>query len=291
MEKTLQERAIEAAELIVRISGQKSAPIEPLKIAARGADQLTVIGNDFKRQFDGQLEFHRRKKQFLLFYNDRYDVGARLPPGEHHVRTRFTISHELGHFYLDRHNEYLRGGGRKHGSKGEFATNNLVEKEADSFAAGMLMPRFLMDSLVNEGELSLDRIDDLATTFKTSLVSTALRAVSLSDFPCAVVALRRGVVSWVSRADSLIKAGFYPPSRGGFTSPVARKQWVAFSQGEIERHTAPVYARHWFKTFDRTDLEGVSVTEHYMPVPVMDTLIVLLTIPEDELDRISNCDD
>jgi len=35
------------------------------------------------------------------------------------------------------------------------------------------MPSFLIDELVNECELSLDRIDELATIFKTSLLSTA----------------------------------------------------------------------------------------------------------------------
>jgi hypothetical protein len=290
-EKNLLERAAEAAELIVRLSGQKTAPIDPIKIAARESDQLTVIGNDFKKQFDGQLEFHRTKNRFLLFYNDKYDRASRQPAGQHHPRTRFTVSHELGHFYLERHNEYLTGGGRKHGSRGEFSTNSLVEKEADSFAAAMLMPSFIMGEHVNEAELSLDRIDKIAGVFNTSLVSTSLRAVALSDFPSAVVAIRRGNISWVSRSDSLIKAGFYPPSRGAFTSPTAQQQWQVFQTGAADRHTTPAYARHWFKTFDRTDLEQISVTEHYLPVPIMDTLIVLLTIPEDELARISNFDD
>jgi hypothetical protein len=72
------------------------------------------------------------------------------------------------------------------------------------------------------------------------------------------------------------------------TSPTARQQWQAFSSGVADRHIAPVYARHWFKTYDNAELESVSVTEHYLPVPVMDTLIVLLTIPEDELARLDS---
>ena len=61
--------------------------------------------------------------------------------------------------------------------------------------------------------------------------------------------------------------------------------------GAAERATSPAYARDWFKIFDRDDLAQISVTEHFLPVPVMQTLIVLLTIPEDELERISNYDD
>jgi Zn-dependent peptidase ImmA (M78 family) len=288
MERTLQERATEAGEEIARIAGEKTAPVDPMRIAAAEKDQLTVIGDDFKNAFDGQLEYHKKQSRFLMFYNNKYDRN--LPEGEHHARTRFSIGHELGHFYLERHNDYLRRGGRKHRSRGEFTTGNLVEREADSFSAGLLMPRFLMEEPVNEAELSIDRIIALATTFKTSTVSTALRAVALSDFPCAVVGIRRGAVAWVSRSESLIKNGFYPPSRGSFSSPTALAQYGQFSTGMAQRHTAPVYARHWFKTFDRDELEQVSVTEEYLPVPILETLVVLLTIPEDELRLVSDFD-
>src|SRR5687767_5325403 len=105
-ERTLQERAADAAEMIVRTSGQGRAPIDPMMIAAREADQLTVIAGPFKKQFDGQLEYHPRQRRFLMLYNNKYDLGGNVPAGQH-PRTRFTVSHELGHFYLDRHNEYL----------------------------------------------------------------------------------------------------------------------------------------------------------------------------------------
>jgi hypothetical protein len=39
-----------------------------------------------------------------------------------------------------------------------------------------------------------------------------------------VVGIRDGAVAWICRPQSLIKYGFYPPSRGQFTSPTARDQ-------------------------------------------------------------------
>jgi Zn-dependent peptidase ImmA (M78 family) len=288
MEETLMERAGDAAEEILRFARQRKAPIDPLQIAAEEIDRLRVVGDDFKKAFDGQLEYHPKKKRFLLFYNNRYDRG--LPAGEHHPRTRFSIAHELGHFYLERHNRFLRRGGRKHGSKGEFSNDYITEREADSFAARLLMPGHLVEPMVNEGELSLDRIEEIAGTFKTSMLSTARRSVAVSDFPCAVVGIRNGLIAWVCRPNSLIKYGFYPPSRGHFTSKAAHEQWRNFQMGIAQRHTAPVYARQWFKVYDRTELEQVSVTEHYLPIPILDTLVVMLTIPEDELRLISNYD-
>jgi IrrE N-terminal-like domain len=283
-ERTLLERAAEAAESIVSFAKEKEPPIDPIKIALKEKDSLTIIGDDFKNGFDGQLEFHPRHQKFLLFYNTKYDKG--LPQGEHHPRTRFSICHELGHYYLERHNEFLRKGGRKHGSRGEFSNNYQIEREADTFAANLLMPGKIMSPLVNKGELNLSKIELWANTFKASHVSGAIRAVSLSHFPCAVVAIRDGRVVWVSRSDSLVEAGFYPPSRGVFSSPSAIEQWTLFQAGNTQRSTKPVYAKHWFKTFDRTELAMVSLTEHFLPVPIMKTLIVLLTIPQDELDAI-----
>lgn len=282
------ERAGDTAEEILRFARQRKAPIDPLKIAAEEIDQLRVVGDDFRKAFDGQLEYHPKKKRFLLFYNNKYDHG--LPAGEHHPRTRFSIAHELGHFYLERHNQFLRRGGRKHGSKGEFSNDYITEREADSFAARLLMPSNLIEPMVNEAELSLEYIEEIAGTFKTSMLSTARRSVAVSDFPCAVVGIRNGLIAWVCRPNSLIKYGFYPPSRGHFTSKTAQEQWQNFSMGIAQRHTAPVYARQWFKVYDRTELEQVSVTEHYLPIPILDTLVVMLTIPEDELRLISNYD-
>ena len=43
------------------------------------------------------------------------------------------------------------------------------------------------------------------------------------------------------------------------------------------------WLRDWFRTYDAEHLQEITVTEHYLPAPVMNTLIVLLTVPEDEL--------
>jgi hypothetical protein len=39
----------------------------------------------------------------------------------------------------------------------------------------------------------------------------------------------------------------------------------------------------WFQTFRSDDQKFLPVFEHYLPVPVTNTLLVILTVPEDEL--------
>lgn len=281
------EKAANRAGEILGVIGGLRPPIDPFAIAA-SEESITVIGDDFKNRFDGQLEYHRKQGRFLLFYNSKYDVG--VAAGPHHPRTRFSVAHELGHFYLDAHHAYLRRGGAAHGSRGEFTTDVMIEREADAFAAALLLPAKLVRPLVNQDELSLVVVKEVATQFNTSLVSTAIRCVSLSDFPCAVVGLRDGVVAWTAMSSPLIDAGFYPPARGSSPSRSTRERWSQFQAGDASGKGS-AFGKEWFRTYDRDDLERVHVTEHYLPVQSMETLVVLLSVPEDELASDSDDDD
>ena len=57
---------------------------------------------------------------------------------------RFTVAHELGHYFLDGHVQYLfRDGQHFHESQSGFTSDDKYEREADSFAAALLMPKQL----------------------------------------------------------------------------------------------------------------------------------------------------
>lgn len=257
-------------------------PIDPFAIARGERVMLRVICSDFRNRFDGQLEFHSAKRRFLMFVNTKYDAAC--PTGEHHPRTRFSAAHELGHFFIDHHRACLIKGARPHPSHSEsWQTEVMMEREANAFAAALLMPARLMRPLVNEAELTIDTVVELARRFRTSLVSTAIRAVLLSDFPVAVAAIRDGNVIWSFQAKSLVDAGCYPPERGPVNSQTARRKWKALASGNNERSIAAASLGEWFRTYDREHLETLPVTEYHLPVPVLGTLIVLLAIPEEEL--------
>lgn len=285
MERSEVERRLESAtdraEQILQSLGVAEIPIDPFAIAGGESPLLKVAIDDFGEAFDGRLEYHRKQDTFLLMVNDKYD--RRSVGGRRHPRTRFSMAHELGHFYLDGHHAYLRGGGTSHGSKGEFASDVTVEREADTFAANLLMPESIIRPLVNAEELTMGRIEELAETFDTSLVSTIIRSVRLSDYPCAVSAVRDGKVAWCFCSDALIEGRCYPDSRGALRSPAAAARWQRFLAGDHEKGEAPGEVGDWFRTYGRGHLDALSVTESYLPVAVAGTLIVLLVVPEDEL--------
>jgi len=253
-----------------------------LAIVASESPLLLVEGGNFRNAYDGKLKYVRNPDKFLLFYNNRYDAGLRN--GEHHPRTRFSISHELGHYFIESHHRYLLGGGTSHGSRSEFRNDNTIEREADSFAASILLPRGLAESQFNSKALSFDRIQGIADHFNASLLCTAFRAVRLSNDPCALVGIRGGCIAWMFRSDALAKARLYPKKAKDLLSQAALRQWQLFPSSNLALATTLADLGDWFEAYERTDkYHDVEVTEHFLPVPIMETLVVLLTIDFDAL--------
>jgi hypothetical protein len=274
------------ADAIVERLGLR-APIDPLAIVRSEKPFLRAGGADFGDRYDGMLEYHESKNRFLLFYNTKYETDA--PPGKMHTRTRFTIGHELGHYFLNHHRAYLMRRSHSHHSRGEFLTDAVVEEEADSFAASVIMPTRLARPIVNQAELTVDRIDEIAEHFHASLVSATFRCVSLSDFPCAVAGIRDGEVAWTFPSEPLIQAGIYPNK--GFLPANAEEPWTDFQNGFGDIIENEGRVPDWFNIYEKDNLTRVHVTEEYIPVACMGTLLVLLTMdeadifPEDEEDE------
>lgn len=271
--------AADLAEMIAKNLEIARPPVDPFAIITSERRFLLAFGEDFGDAFDGRLEY--QSPRFLLFYNTKYDG---LPhAGAHHSRTRFSVAHELGHYFLDAHRQFLKKGVSAHCSQTEFLSDNLSEREADSFAASLLMPSYLARPIVNRNELTLARLDDISRAFETSLVSSAIRAVRLSDYPCAVAGIRDGDIAWMFPSDRLIEASCYPGKRQ-LESPEAQRQWQRFVSGDSDKASSDGMARHWFEMYDREDeLHHVYVAQEFLPVQVMNTLVVLLTLDEDDL--------
>jgi hypothetical protein len=101
---------------------------------------------------------------------------------------RFNVAHELGHYFLPGHIDALFGAGQPfHQSESGFTSDDKYEREADSFAASLLMPKLLFKSACAKNGQGLTAIEFLATLCVTSLTATAIRFAKLCDEPVAVV--------------------------------------------------------------------------------------------------------
>ena len=106
-----------------------------------------------------------------------------------HIRSegfqRFSIAHELGHYFLEGHPEAVLKNGM-HQSQAGFVARDRYEQEADVFAASLLMPADLFKVEMRKVREGLDAIIALADAAETSLTATAFRYAELAEEAVAV---------------------------------------------------------------------------------------------------------
>lgn len=116
---------------------------------------------------------------------------------------RFSVSHELGHYSLSGHPDSVFDSQGIHESRAGFVSDNKFEREADYFAAGLLMPVFLFKEEMKTAGEGLDAIEKLADKCKTSLPATAIRYTQLTDNPVAAIQSIGDKIEWCSMSDAL----------------------------------------------------------------------------------------
>lgn len=117
---------------------------------------------------------------------------------------RFTVAHELGHYFIPGHAEQLfPNGDGLHQSRSGFVSNELIERQADHFASSLLMPESLFKQAMRCCEQGLPAIQTLADTCKTSLTATAIRYAKFSDDPVAVVVSTGTQIDYCVMSDTI----------------------------------------------------------------------------------------
>jgi len=100
---------------------------------------------------------------------------------------RFSVAHELGHYFLDGHIDHVLPNDGIHASHAGFSSGDPYEQEADNFAVGLLMPTKPFKRLMGRACLGLADIESVREACKTSLTSTAIRYAELTDDAIAVI--------------------------------------------------------------------------------------------------------
>ncbi|MCG1041698.1 ImmA/IrrE family metallo-endopeptidase [Mycetohabitans sp. B8] len=104
------------------------------------------------------------------------------------LRQRFTIAHELGHFALNH-------GPRFRDSTENFslANDDLIEAEANKFAAELLMPAAVVNGLISKYDIT--DLDRLTGMFKTSTVAMKYCLKNLDGYDSRRLKDTTGVLS------------------------------------------------------------------------------------------------
>jgi len=173
----LDKRACEvrASEVLLE-AGIRRHPVKVDRIAKRNGIKIRY------EPLDDQLSG-------MIFLKDNQAV---IGVNAHHrpTRQRFTIAHELGHFFL--HSDILKQGAHvdtmitmlKRDQDAALGTVN-IEVEANQFAAELLMPKkMIRNYLLREGIVDSAAADDLvvetlAKAFRVSVAAMAIRLTSI----------------------------------------------------------------------------------------------------------------
>ena len=152
-----------------------SLPIDPFYIAAKH-DIVVEPKTDAPAGVSGMLLRHGNT--FGILYSTFIDNEG---------YQRFSVSHELGHYFLDGHIDHVLPNDGVHSSRAGFVSDDLYELEADHFATGFLMPERLFRKALGGLETGLKSVESVASSCRTSLTATALRYAELTDDPIAII--------------------------------------------------------------------------------------------------------
>lgn len=153
--------------------------IDPEKIIK--AKEIPLFYDTYADSFDGMIEC----------VNGRFYVHCNLDrdniPGT--PRARFTLSHELGHYFIDEHRNNLAAGKvPPHPSFSDRCVGDLtVEREADFFASRLLMPDKRFKPATKRCPTGLSGIESIASQFEVSLTCATIRFVTTEVLPAVVI--------------------------------------------------------------------------------------------------------
>lgn len=118
---------------------------------------------------------------------------------------RFSISHELGHYFIEGHPEALLATG-VHQSCAGFVSGDPYEQEADHFAAALLMPELAFKKAIADHDAGLGCVEALRQACETSLTATAIRYSALTSDGVAVICSTGDAIDWCFMSDGLKQA-------------------------------------------------------------------------------------
>ncbi|MDR0231055.1 MAG: ImmA/IrrE family metallo-endopeptidase [Dysgonamonadaceae bacterium] len=184
-------KAKRLAEYIALQFDEKVTPLEKILTD----EELDIFYDNYESNtFDGMTIFDNGK--FYIHLN----LDKRNYPNSD--RGRFTLAHELGHYFIDTHRIGLKNGLLEpHPSLTNQKQFYAIEREADYFASCLLMPepRFCQD--VGNKKFSFEVIDFLRIEYKVSRTACALRFADIGNYPIMVVYAENNIIKWVHSSE------------------------------------------------------------------------------------------
>ncbi|MCZ7454393.1 ImmA/IrrE family metallo-endopeptidase [Rhizobium rhizogenes] len=141
-------------------------------------------------------------RRWAIMYDRKQNAGRRA----------YTIAHELGHFVLHRQlvddDPDFDGGFYCSKEAVEHGAGRDIEKEANEFAANLLMPLDDYRRQIPSDQLAgLERLGEVAARYGVSLTAATLRWLEYTTTRAMVIASVDGYALWAKSSESAFKSG------------------------------------------------------------------------------------
>ena len=154
----------------------------------------------------GRILFSNKSDRSVITINDRITYEP---------KRKFVLAHELGHRLM--HFQLMNFICNENDLKNWANANGnfRYEKEANEFAAALLMPRKAFHADVHSSPLSTELIKEIADKFGTSLTSACIHYTKYGNQPCYLIYSQNGTIQWVGKSEDIswgyIDKGDRPP--------------------------------------------------------------------------------
>ncbi|MCZ7596267.1 MAG: ImmA/IrrE family metallo-endopeptidase [Hyphomicrobium sp.] len=121
-------------------------------------------------------------------------------------RRAFTLAHEIGHFCCHR---FIRSQFDCTADMIDDFVGAGLEKEANLFAARILLPPNKVRPYVDGGRFNFDSVRGVSSDFGVSLAAAGITSVDLSSRKCAFFLSRDGFIMWGKASDAAYRMGVF----------------------------------------------------------------------------------
>ncbi|MEQ8396181.1 ImmA/IrrE family metallo-endopeptidase [Thalassobaculum sp.] len=206
-DKSPERWAIDLSLVLKHVFGDDRFPINVSLLAqeytkqAFPAERITRVSEREFEGFEGALIPRPGTGEWGIGYS-----SSITSPG----RRNFTIAHEFGHYLLHR-KKYPDGLECKPEEMAVWDSEyNLVEAEANRFAASLLMPLDDFRSQIPAREwVDLEGIGGVADRYEVSLMAATLRWLSYTEKRAVLVVSRDGFILWARSSEPALRSGAY----------------------------------------------------------------------------------
>jgi len=183
---------------------------------------LAWLAREYSRQISPESPIHEVDERDIpgcmgtLVYSDcrPRQWGIYYHKGQSPGRRAFTIGHELGHYLL--HRELIETDSRFQGGITCDEESVLqrdgqgIEKEADSFAAALLMPLHdFRNQLAPDARPDIAKLSAMAKRYGVSLTATILRWLEYTDTRAMMIVSNEGFALWARPSGAALRSGLF----------------------------------------------------------------------------------